>query len=280
MNSTSSQPHHRWRRIAAAVALAVGGALVSPAAGGERCGECDPCDPAAARPVAVASRQQAKRDDGDNRGQAPRGDESRRDREGRYGYGGPFDMGWSADGRGHGEMRAPQPHEWSEVQSFLHEHSPRRQRALDQLPEGGKKDSIKKFVFARYRSIKRLERRDPAAYEQRLGQLGVEDQIFGLVSDWGAAGEDRREELQQRLRTEVTRLVELDLQERRRRVEALQRELNDQTRALEDDEKERDAVVERRLGRFVEWANRWAARKAKQGEGDKSQAPGDERTDK
>jgi hypothetical protein len=276
MITIANQVNPRWRRLAAA-ALALGGAWVSPAAAEERCGACDRGEPASARPVAVASQQQPKRD-GD--GGKDREGEMRRSRDRRIGYGGPFDMGWSDDGRGHGEMRAPQPHEWQEVQSFLYEHSPRRQRALDQLSEGGKKDSIKKYVFARYRSLKRLEKRDPSAYEQRLAQLAVEDQIFGLVSDWGAAGDERREELRQSLRTEVTRLVDLDLRERRRRVESLQRELNEQTQALESDQKERDALVEKRLGRFVEWANRWAARKTKEGEGDKPQAPGDDRAEK
>jgi hypothetical protein len=283
MTSTSSQLNPRWRRIAAAAVVALGGAFVSPAAAGERCGACDSGERAAAHPVTVAARQQPKRDGDDDGDQRRRGDDNdrgndregkeRRGGDGRWGYGGPFDMGWANDGRGHGDMRAPQPQEWTEAQSFLFEHSPRRQRALDQLSEGGKKEWIKKYIFARYRSLKRLEKRDPTGYERRLGQLAIEDQIFGLVSDWGAAGDDRREALRQSLRTEVTRLVDLDLEERRRRVESLQRELNEQAQALKNDEKERDALVEKRVGRFVEWANRWAARKTKQGEGDQPQAP-------
>jgi hypothetical protein len=169
-------------------------------------------------------------------------------------------------------MRSPRPQEWAEVQAFMLRHSPRRQAAVDQLPEGDRKESIKKFVFARFRSLQSLQRRDRMGYEQRLAQLRVEDQIFGLVSDWGGAGEVDKQILRDSLRREVAQLVALDIQERRRRVESLERELAEQKGALERDEQDQDSLVDKRVTRFLEWADRWAAKRAKQAEAEKDQS--------
>jgi hypothetical protein len=200
--------------------------------------------------------------------------DGRRGRESIEGRSGPvaphdFSLGF---GKGHGEARPPRPHEWEETQLFMRQFAPRRQSALDQMPEGEPKESVKKFMFARYRGLQSLQRRDPAAYEQRLAQLRVEDQVFGIVSDWGkAAGEADHQQLREALRTQVAQLVDLDLQERQRRVEALKRELADQSAQLERDEKQRDALIEKRVSRFAEWAGRWAVRR-KQGEAEKQVA--------
>ena len=204
-------------------------------------------------------------------GGAPRDNSADRERQNRGGpsagsFGGsPFDFGFGyGHGQSRGDLRAPRPREWEETQAFMSRYAPRRQAALDQMPEGEKKEGMKKFVFARFRGLQSLQRRDPAAYEQRLGQLTIEDQIFGLVSDWTGAGEAAKGQLLEALRNPVSRLVDLDLQERQRRIDWLRRELADQTEALERDQKDRDNIVSRRVQRFADWAGRWAERR-KQG---------------
>jgi hypothetical protein len=184
----------------------------------------------------------------------------------------PFDFGWGA-AKNRADLRLPRQSEWSEVQNFMGRYSPLRQAAVDALPDDEKKDAIKKFVFARYRSLQALQKRDWAAYEQRLTQLTIEDQIFGLVHQWrgtdkGDEPQEDRQQLRAALRPQVTKLVELDLQERRRRVEWLKKELADQAAQLERDEKEQDGLIERRVARFADWADRWAARRARQGKKD------------
>jgi hypothetical protein len=195
----------------------------------------------------------------------------------------PFDFGLGG-AKNRADLRLPGPREWAEVRNFMSQHSPLRQAAVDELPEGEKKNSIKKFVFARYRSLQALQKRDPAAYEQRLKQLTIEDQIFGTVSSWGGAGagagaavepQQDREQLRQALRQQVKDLVDLDLGERRRRVEWLRKELADQSALLERDEKDRDGLIDRRVNRFAQWADGWAGRRARQQEMDGT--PGDAR---
>jgi hypothetical protein len=193
----------------------------------------------------------------------------------------PFDFGLGG-AKNRADLRLPGSREWAEVRNFMIQHSPLRQAAVDELPEGEKKDSIKKFVFARYRSLQALKNRDRVAYDQRLKQLTIEDQIFGTVSNWGGAGagagvepQQDREQLRQALRQQVKDLVDLDLGERRRRVEWLKKELADQSALLERDEKDRDGLIDRRVNRFAQWADGWAGRRARQQE--KDGTPGDAR---
>lgn len=206
-------------------------------------------------------------------------DDVRRDNEGRRGRGGemtPFDFGWGY-GRSHADLRTPRPHEWTEVQLFMNRHSPRRQAALDELPDDEKKESLRRFVFARFRSLQALQKRDRTGYEQRLAQLAVEDQIYGLVSDWAAAPDADRDRLRDALQFEVSRLVELDLQERRRRVEWLKKELEEESEKVQRDEKDRDAQVERRVSRYADWAQKWADRRARKDHGKSADDPSEKR---
>jgi len=179
------------------------------------------------------------------------------------------------------DQRSPRPHEWEEVQAFMQRFAPRRYVALEQMPEGESKEQMKRFWFARFRSLQALQKRDVAAYEQRLSQLRVEDQIFGIVSDWSPATDSTGQQLRETLRGQVTQLVDLDLQERQRRVEWLKRELAEQSEQLDRDLKQRDNLVEQRVSRFIDWAGRWARRRAEaekrtaapDAQGDKKDAP-------
>lgn len=273
--SSSKYPSAR-RRVTAAVAAALAGVVAGgaaprtapSAAASERC--CGRGEQALAG-AATHSREQSARDEkkherqgDDKRDDGRRGDKNdgrRGDGYGRSDRGGPYEFGWYGKG-GVGDMRPPRPQEWEETQSFMRQFAPRRHAAVDQMPDGPAKESVKKFLFARYRSLRAVQRRDPVGFEQRLAQLRVEDQIFGILSDWtGSDKEAARRQLRDTLRTQVAQLVDLDLQERQRRVEWLKRELAEETQELDNDIRQRDALVERRVSRFTEWADRWAARR-------------------
>ena len=277
-NSSFNRPSRRRHAAAAAavslglVASALAAGAGSPASAGER-GRGRGDAPVACA-VAVGSRQQAardekkqeRRDEDKHPGDARRGgkDDDRRtgERSGRPGRGGSYgDFGWYGRG-GPGDLRSPRPQEWEETQTFMRQFAPRRHAAVEQMPEGSAKESVKKFLFARYRGLRAVQRRDPAGFEQRLAQLRVEDQIFGVVSDWnGPEDEASRQQLREALRTPVAQLVDLDLQERQRRVEWLKRELEEETEELDRDLRQRDAMVDRRVSSFADWATRWAARR-------------------
>lgn len=239
--------------LSGAVAGTRAGPPASPDADGgrPRCGQASPL--ATEAPVYLI---------GDAKGCGPEGDggeeRSGRKRGGDRGARSPYDFSWTY-GRYYGDTRAPRGQEWKETQDFMRRYTPRRQNALDEMAEGDKKESIKRFVFARFRGLQSIQRQDPAGYQQRLAQLQIEDDIFGLLADWGGAAEADQQQLVDDLRTQVRRLVELDLQERQRRVDALKIELEEQIESLEKDRGQFGMLVERRVSRFTEWARQRAA---------------------
>ena len=198
---------------------------------------------------------------GQGQGQDQAGDARAKNRRGDWvgpygGVTGPFGPVWS----GRFDPRPPTPGEWAEVVAFMTKYSPWRIGEVQKMPEGEWKERIKRGLVNRYRGLRALENRDPEGYEQRVAQLGVEDQVFKVVSGWRGADETRREAIKEELRTQVARLVDLDLQERRRRTQRLEDELKKQKEALERDTAGRDGLVERRVNGFLEWGNRWPAK--------------------
>lgn len=219
----------------------------------------------------------------EDRGNGDRGGDRKRGRsggDGRPGAAGPYnyDFTWgNVRDKGYGDTRTPRAQEWTETQMFMRTYAPRRQSAIDQMQEGETKESVKRFMFARHRSLQSLQRRDPAGFERRLAQLRVEDQIFGIVSDWtGSDDAARRDQLKDTLRTQVGQLVDLELQERHRRVEGLRRELAEQSELLGREQTQRESLVEKRVSRFAEWAGRWASRR-KENEAESKNGPDDDK---
>ena len=180
------------------------------------------------------------------------------------------------------DQRPVTAEEWSEISQFMSGHMPWRIAEVQRMPEGQLKERIKKLLANRYRGLRAIEGRDPEAYEQRLGQLKIEDHVYKLVAEWSGADSAGRERLRDELRAQVARLVDVDIQERQRRVARLEDELRRQKKVLEQDVRERDAVVERRLGRFLDWGSRWPVRRqrgpdAGGKEAAKAKKPGDAR---
>jgi hypothetical protein len=273
MTSTSNNPSvRRLLTGAAALALAAGGvAVVARTATGR------PRDPESVQ-YAAAARQAAQSTEPRNEsGNSRREGDGRRNRPTMP----PFDFGWGAGRGGQGDLRQPRPQEWAEAQLFMSRYSPRRTAALEDLPDDDRKEGLKRYVYARFRTLMALQKRDRAMYEQRVAQLGVEDQIFGLVSD-SAADPAAREGLREKLREQVARLVELDLEGRRRRIDWLKKEMARETEELERGEKNADVQVERRVTTYSQWAEKWAARNARKAQAGKPQEPapeGDRKSD-
>ena len=174
----------------------------------------------------------------------------------------PFVPGWGPRGSGMG-MRAAPPIDWTEVSAFMARYAPWGTREVNQMPEGEWKERIKASLTQRYRALRLLESRDPETFEQRLVQLGIEDEALRLVSTFGGADEAQREAIRDDLRTRAARLVELDLQERQRRVQRLEDELKKQKDALDRDTGGRDGLVDKRVKGFMDWGKRWAANRAR-----------------
>ena len=126
--------------VAAALSAALGLTSAAPA----RHDRCDRAEQVACATTVLtgARRQDDDRDGGRGRDRDKRsgnssdkdGRRGRENTEGRPGPAAPYDFSWGF-GKGQGDSRAPRPHEWEETQSFMRQYAPRRQAALDQMPE-------------------------------------------------------------------------------------------------------------------------------------------------
>jgi hypothetical protein len=149
------------------------------------------------------------------------------------------------------------PDEWVEISEFMAQYMPWRIETVQRMPEGAAKERVKRLLGARYRGLRTIQNRDPESFEARLGQLKVEDQIYKLVSQIGGADPQRRQQIQDELRPEVASLVDVDLSERQRRVDRLEKELRRQKKLLDQDTADRENIIERRLARFLDWGTHW-----------------------
>jgi hypothetical protein len=242
-------------------------ALAAAAPGQQGGGSADGPDGPDGPDGAAAGRPENRRDDhraGEPQprraGQRGHPDRSNRRRgEGGGGLGGPFSPRWL--GRlAKGLRPPPTDQEWNETEAFFREHSPKRSEAFSRLPDDnkGRRRNIKQLVHSHYAELKRLEKEDPEVYQLRLKQVRAEDDIFGMLMDRWNAGPSRADwtALSTPLREQVALLVDLDLQERRLRLDRRQQSLDKQKQALADDESRRDERIERRLSEIRKAAER------------------------
>lgn len=124
--------------------------------------------------------------------------------------------------------------EWQRAAAFWQEHSPQRWNMFQQERDEGRQKWVKWFVVWQYRSAEELRAKAPQLYELRKQRIGLEDKIF--VASLGVKGpradDAERERRRAELKDLVRQLVELDLKERRARVERLRRELDREREGL------------------------------------------------
>jgi hypothetical protein len=151
-------------------------------------------------------------------------------------------------------MRAPATEpteqELQQVSAFMQQYSPNRWQAFQQLPRNGPlRRGITRFVFGHWRRLQDLKQMDPALYDLRLRQVQLEDQLFGLLTPLKTAA--AREAKRAELRPIVQEDVEIGLKERAQRIERLQTLLQREQEKLAADQKDRDAIVDRRVESLV-----------------------------
>jgi hypothetical protein len=155
------------------------------------------------------------------------------------------------------QRERPTPEQWAETEAFLKEHSPHRWDAYLQLPENNpRKQALKAFIYARYASLRDLADHDEKLYKIRVDQLGVEDRIYGLLHDLKGAGEPaQQQDLKASLREAVSKWVDLNLGERKIRIQRLETALKVEQEKLAKDEKAREAFVDRQLEQVLKTGN-------------------------
>jgi hypothetical protein len=146
------------------------------------------------------------------------------------------------------EMR-PRPPELTEqeledVLAFMREYLPNRFEMFEQLsPSQQARSVFLRNLTQRYRNLQRMKEQDASVYNAMLQHMQLQDEVFGLMRDARFGDEDA----QGKLREKVKELVMLSLEEREKRVQSLERSLEQEKKRLAADKADPDAAVERRL---------------------------------
>jgi hypothetical protein len=169
---------------------------------------------------------------------------------------------------------------WEEAEAFFRAHSPNRLVMFDQhMDDPRMQYRMRRFMQERYTMLQNLKERDPNLYELKVKQIELEDVIFGLAQELRSTGDEAaREKLRGKIREQVVLWVDASLQEREQRLEKLKQLLADETKRLEADRNDREAMVERRLERVLsggEVDGPEGGERGRRGEGPPPGSPGD-----
>jgi hypothetical protein len=146
--------------------------------------------------------------------------------------------------------RARQPvseEEWKATEEFLTVHAPNRLAFVRKIGEGPHKENLKRLLFGLVRNINALRTESASIYKLRVEEFELDDQIFAICRDLRTAQGTEKQRLQAQLRDKITLLFDKGLDERKDRIDRLQKMLEDQKTALDKDRTERNQIVEKRF---------------------------------
>ena len=160
--------------------------------------------------------------------------------------------------------------DWLATIEAMRKHTPNAWHRFERMPPDGPGHvRMKRMLVDRHRQLQRVEQRDPELFKRELEQLELEDEILGIARQIWGAGPDGNEskDLRNQLRDRVGRLVDLRIQNREARLKRLTETLENETRRLNDDKRDRDAVVERQFDAVLKGRGPIVGRPGRQGEG-------------
>ena len=164
---------------------------------------------------------------------------------GRPGTFGPGGRG----GRG-GSFMPFDPETWERAEAFWREHTETRWRIFNSMDDA-KKASIKPLIVHKYRSW--AWERNPDIKALKLKQIQAEDLIFRVKVQLDKLAPDHADvpKLQKELRTAVEALVGLELDERQKQLDDLEKGLREQRQDLADRLAKKGDLVDDRYEKFL-----------------------------
>ncbi len=156
-------------------------------------------------------------------------------------------------GGGGGAARTPiSSEQWSQILSFMREHSPRRTEELEMLIDAAddkKVNFLKSLVAAQFDYVMSLKSEDTKLYELQIDKIAAQDAIYGMLRD--AKGTGMQPDQKKEFREQVAKLVDVNLSERGRRIDKARESLTKAKSTLDDDLKRKDAMVDERMEQFL-----------------------------
>jgi hypothetical protein len=143
----------------------------------------------------------------------------------------------------------PTTQELEEAMSFVEKNSPNHFNLFNRLPEGSpRRARAEQLMVMRYHNLMRVKEQNPEVYDAMLQQWKLEDEAVGYAR---AMKEHTQPEANVRLREVVRRMVQMSLDQRRERIDRLRKALDEQQKQLEQDEQDKDKLMEQQAREAV-----------------------------
>jgi hypothetical protein len=176
-----------------------------------------------------------------------------------WGDGGRLGDGRRGDGMRGGDLQPDEISEekWAEVERFMKEHSPRRIRRFEDVPEE-RKERLRQFMTRRFDGIQQSRVQDPTLYELRVKRIEIEDEIFDLGLELKDAERGESQATRAKLRAKLKELVENGLAERKHWLARAEQRVNTERDGIKRQEENLESFVDNQLRGMIE-QDRWPA---------------------
>lgn len=161
-------------------------------------------------------------------------------------FGGKGDPVFGRMGRREGNPPRPSTQEIDETLTFIEKNFPNHFEMFSRLPREGpfRNNVVLPRMVQRYRQLMRMQDQNPEAYDAMLRQAQFEDEALGYARDIKErTAKDPHPDAEVRLKEVVRRMIQRGLDDRRERIERLEKALADQKQKLADDEQNKDQLI-------------------------------------
>jgi hypothetical protein len=144
------------------------------------------------------------------------------------------------------------------AEEFLKTNSPNRYKAYQKLmASGGKHPFIQRGIVHGYLQVQLLKDQDPELYKMKIDELGLEDEMFGIVSDARKGGQPiDRESLRKQLRPVDHALIEKRKEEFQHRIQKMQQAVDNEKLHLDKLQTADAAAIENRIDQEIDSVGR------------------------
>jgi hypothetical protein len=137
--------------------------------------------------------------------------------------------------------------EIADAMKFMQSHSPNRFAAIQSLPEGDEKSTVENLVTRSYLNWMRLETEDIELYKIVIKRVGLEDKIFGEVSQYQQAAPDHKDRIRAAMKADLSDLLDVRAEERQLRIDRLENTVKAEQRKLDADKASKSRLIDKRL---------------------------------
>ncbi len=142
--------------------------------------------------------------------------------------------------------------EADEARNFARDHAPIRYAFYDMLPEGPARFRVLRTFVQRYRLLQSLKEESPEIYAINLQRFEAEDNALGLARNARSATAPAEvAAAKSKLQEKVALIVDLNLQERQKRIDKLETRLTEEKQHLLRDQGNVDELIAKEVAQYT-----------------------------